>query len=282
MGLAHFEDGKVLFYPYTPSKAAGVIFLFLFAGISLYHIFLIRKFKTKYFIPMVLLGGICDTFGHLGRAWAGSAPLSPKPFMLHLMLILVAPIFISATLYITLGRLKESLLGHPRRKCSPTSIFILTDIVAFCTQIGGSLVQVIANPKIMEIGGHVVLGGLLFQLFMLVVYFALVVRFHRATQREVIDVEHWRRYVWTLVISVVAVWVRNLVRAAEFGQGWYGFVNQHEAMMYIFDSFLMFSVMVAFAVFHPGQLNDSQGSMSKGRQRVTSEQVVMGPFGNLA
>ncbi|KAI8193559.1 hypothetical protein KHU50_012480 [Colletotrichum sp. SAR 10_65] len=281
MGLVHFEDGKVLFYPYTPSKAAGVIFLFLFAGISLYHIFLIRKFKTKYFIPMVL-GGICDTFGHLGRAWAGSAPLSPKPFMLQLMLILVAPVFISATLYITLGRLKESLLGHPRRRCSPTSIFILTDIVAFCTQIGGSLVQVIANPKIMEIGGHVVLGGLLFQLFVLVVYFALVVRFQRATQREVIYLEHWRRYVWTLVVSVVAVWVRNLVRAAEFGQGWYGFVNQHEAMMYIFDSFLMFSVMVAFALFHPGQLNDSQGSMSKGRQRVTSEQVVMGPFGNLA
>ncbi|KAF3800916.1 Protoporphyrin uptake protein 1 [Colletotrichum gloeosporioides] len=262
MGLVHFEDGKVLFYPYTPSKAAGIIFLFLFAGISLYHIFLIRKFKTKYFIPMVL-GGICDTFGHLGRAWAGSAPLSPKPFMLQLMLILVAPVFISATIYITLGRLKESLLGHPRRKCSPTSIFILTDII-------------------MEIGGHVVLGGLLFQLFVLVVYFALVVRFQRATQREVIYVEHWRRYLWTLVISVVAVWVRNLVRAAEFGQGWYGFVNQHEAMMYIFDSFLMFSVMVAFAVFHPGQLNDSQGSMAKGRQRVTSEQVVMGPFGNIA
>ncbi|KAL3294525.1 7-aminocholesterol resistance protein [Colletotrichum asianum] len=279
MGLVHFEDGKVLFYPYTPSKATGVIFLFLFAGISLYHIFLIRKFKTKYFIPMVLGG---DTFGHLGRAWAGSAPLSPKPFMLQLMLILVAPVFTSATLYITLGRLKESLLGHPRRRCSPTSIFILTDIVAFCTQIGGSLVQVIANPKIMEIGGHVVPGGLLFQLFVLVVYFALIVRFQRATQREVIYVEHWRRYVWTLVVSVVAVWVRNLVRAAEFGEGWYGFVNQHEAMMYIFDSFLMFSVMVAFAVFHPGQLNSSQGSMAKGRQRVTSEQVVMGPFGNIA
>ncbi|EXF85198.1 hypothetical protein CFIO01_03269 [Colletotrichum fioriniae PJ7] len=195
MGLVHFEDGKVLFYPYTPSKAAGVIFLVLFAG---------------------------DTFGHLGRAWAGSAPLSPKPFMLQLMLILVAPVFISATIYVNLGRLKEALLGHQRRKCSPTSIFILTDIIAFCTQIGGSLVQVIANPKIMEIGGHVVLGGLLFQLFVLVVYFTLVLRFQRATQRETIYVQHWRRYVWTLIISVVAIWVRNLVRAAEFAEGWYG------------------------------------------------------------
>ncbi|KAK1485974.1 uncharacterized protein CCOS01_07276 [Colletotrichum costaricense] len=279
MGLVHFEDGKVLFYPYTPSKAAGVIFLFLFAGITVFHVWLIRRYKTKYFIPMVL-GGICDTFGHLGRAWAGSAPLSPKPFMLQLMLILVAPVFISATIYVNLGRLKEALLGHQRRKCSPTSIFILTDIIAFCTQIGGSLVQVIANPKIMEIGGHVVLGGLLFQLFVMVVYFALVMRFQRATQRETIYLQHWRRYVWTLIISVVAVWVRNLVRATEFAEGWYGFVNQHEAMMYIFDSFLMFSVMVAFAVFHPGKLNDTVG-LGKNTQRINSEQVVMGPFGNI-
>ncbi|KAF4775323.1 rta1 domain-containing protein [Colletotrichum scovillei] len=281
MGLVHFEDGKVLFYPYTPSKLAGVIFLFLFAGISVYHVWLIRKYKTKYFLPMVL-GGICDTFGHLGRAWAGSAPLSPKPFMLQLMLILVAPVFISATIYVNLGRLKEALLGHQRRKCSPTIIFILTDIIAFCTQIGGSLVQVIANPKIMEIGGHVVLGGLLFQLFVLVVYFALVMRFQRATQRETIYLQHWRRYVWTLVISVMAIWVRNLVRAAEFAEGWYGFVNQHEAMMYIFDSFLMFSVMFAYAVFHPGQLNETGGKMPKNRQRINSEQVVMGPFGDIA
>lgn len=225
---------------------------------------------------------IGDTFGHLGRAWAGSAPLSPKPFMLQLMLILVAPVFISATIYVNLGRLKEALLGHQRRKCSPTIIFILTDIIAFCTQIGGSLVQVIANPKIMEIGGHVVLGGLLFQLFVLVVYFALVMRFQRATQRETIYLQHWRRYVWTLVISVMAIWVRNLVRAAEFAEGWYGFVNQHEAMMYIFDSFLMFSVMFAYAVFHPGQLNETGGKMPKNRQRINSEQVVMGPFGDIA
>ncbi|KAK1474206.1 hypothetical protein CCUS01_17096 [Colletotrichum cuscutae] len=40
--------------------------------------------------------------------------------MLQLMLILVAPVFISATIYVNLGRLKEALLGHQRRKCSPT------------------------------------------------------------------------------------------------------------------------------------------------------------------
>lgn len=74
--------------------------------------------------------------------------------------------------------------------------------------------------------------------------------------------------------------MRNVVRAAEFAEGWYGFVNQHEAMMYIFDSFLMFSVMVAFAVFHPGQLNDAVGS-GKNKQRINSEQVVMGPFGDV-
>lgn len=38
----------------------------------------------------------------------------------------------------------------------PTSIFILTDITAFYTQISGSLVQITGDIKIMKIGDQAV------------------------------------------------------------------------------------------------------------------------------
>jgi hypothetical protein len=60
MGLVQFEDGKVLYYPYTPSKAAGFIFMALFAVVTIIHIAGVRRYKTNYFIPMVL-GGICKS-----------------------------------------------------------------------------------------------------------------------------------------------------------------------------------------------------------------------------
>ncbi|KAI0178010.1 RTA1 like protein-domain-containing protein [Pestalotiopsis sp. NC0098] len=253
MGLVQFIDGKVVYYPYLPSKAAALAFVALFAVATLSHIGLMIRYRSWFFIPLVI-GGICELFGYYGRAWSHDAPNSPKGFMLQLMLILVSPVFIAATIYVTLGKYKQALLGQPKRKCSPTSFFVLTDIVAFFTQIGGSLVQVTGSIKIMEIGDHIVLGGLLFQLVVLLVYLALVVKFHQTCMRYGMVIDGWRPYVLVMIASVVLIWVRNLVRVIEFAQGFYGAITQNEAMIYVFDAFLMLSIMILFAVWHPVRL----------------------------
>ncbi|CAH0038272.1 unnamed protein product [Clonostachys solani] len=250
MGLVQFEDGNVIYYPYVPSAGAGYAFLVLFGLVTLVHIVLMFKTRTWYFIPMIL-GGICETFGYYGRGWAGSEPNRPGPFMLQLMLILVGPVFIAATIYVTLGRYKQMMLNEPTRRCSPTSFFILTDIIAFCTQIGGSLVQVTGNLKIMKIGDKVVLGGLIFQLCVMAVFLALIIRFYRLAHRTILLRGRWRWAIIMLAVSIVVIWVRNLVRVIEFGQGFHGFVSQNEAMLYIFDAFPMISVMILFIIFHP-------------------------------
>lgn len=273
MGLVHFEDGVVVYYPYVPSYGAGIAFVVLFTAATLVHIGMMSWLKTWYFIPMIL-GGICkctktlatsaradfnhatststgEIFGHYGRAWAASLPNSPKPFMLQLMLILVAPVFLTATVYVTLGKLRQAMFGTPKRRCSSTAFFVMTDVVAFCTQIGGSLVQVTGNLKIMKIGDRVVLGGLSFQLVAMLIYLYIVFRFYQEAARRVFG-ERWRRQVLMLAVCVVCIWVRNLVRMIEFAQGFYGFISQNEAMLYIFDSSPMFIVLGIFAVLHPG------------------------------
>ncbi|KAH8900810.1 RTA1-domain-containing protein [Thozetella sp. PMI_491] len=251
MGLVQFEDGKVLYYPYVPSKSAGVAYMVLFILVTVAHILSMGHYKTWYFTPLIL-GGICEIFGYYGRLWAHDRPDSPGPFMLQLMLILVSPVFVSATVYVTLGKLRQVVLGEPKRRCSPTSFFVITDIIAFCTQIGGSLVQVTGNLKIMDIGDHVVLGGLVFQLVVMIVFMTLVWRYYRKTLEE--TPVPWRRYTAVLAVSVTMIWIRNLVRAIEFVQGFHGFISENEAMMYVFDATLMLLVLVLFVVLHPGRL----------------------------
>lgn len=58
MGLVQFIDGKVVFYPYIPSKAAGLAFMAIFAAATLSHIGLMIRYRSWFFIPLVL-GGIC-------------------------------------------------------------------------------------------------------------------------------------------------------------------------------------------------------------------------------
>lgn len=58
MGLVQFEDGKVLYYPYTPSTAAGYGFMACFGIVTCVHIVRVVQTKRRFFIPMIL-GGIC-------------------------------------------------------------------------------------------------------------------------------------------------------------------------------------------------------------------------------
>lgn len=196
--------------------------------------------------------------------------------MLQLMLILVSPVFIAATIYMTLGKFKQSILGRPKRKCTATSLFVVSDIIAFCTQIGGGLVQVTGSLKIMKTGDRVVLGGLLFQLGVLAVYLYLVFRFYKAASEQTArDTPVWKPLIWVLAVCVIVIWIRNLVRAIEFAQGFHGFISEHEAMLYVFDSFLMLSIMVLFLPFHQcraiGRLRDADWEPMELKGRRTAQ-----------
>lgn len=193
--------------------------------------------------------------------------------MLQLMLILISPVFIAATVYTTRNKLRQAMLDRPKRRCTSTSFFVIVDILAFCSQIGGGLVQITGNLKIMSIGDHVVLGGLILQLVTLAIYLVLVGLLHRQGKREARTSIHWQPYVWGLAVAVVTIWVRNLVRAIEFAQGFYGFVSQHEAMLYIFDALLMLIVMCILAGYHFGSL------WREGGKKATIEKIDRAEIG---
>lgn len=48
------------YYDYTPSLAAAVVFLILFGSVTGYHVWLLLRNKTWFFIVFVL-GGICQS-----------------------------------------------------------------------------------------------------------------------------------------------------------------------------------------------------------------------------
>lgn len=58
MGLVQIEDGQVFYYPYTPSRTAGLAFVALFTTVTIAHIGCLFFYRTRFFIPFIL-GGIC-------------------------------------------------------------------------------------------------------------------------------------------------------------------------------------------------------------------------------
>ncbi|KAJ5811171.1 RTA-like protein [Penicillium robsamsonii] len=256
------SDPWVEFYPYTPSATAGYAFMGIFGVSTLTHIVLMFPFHAVYFIPLVL-GGVCETFGYYGRAWSHQSRFEIKSWALQEMLILCAPPLVAATVYMVLGRIVRSFGAEHLSSMGPkwlTFVFVMNDVLCFCTQLGGAGVQVTGDQQVMDIGKKVVLAGLIFSLVVFACFILIAAKFHQRLRqmptpflKENPDL-HWQRYMWAIYISCFALMLRNLVRTIQFGAGQTTEVNTKEVYIYVFDAFLMCFTMLVLIIYHPGRL----------------------------
>ncbi|KAH1279512.1 hypothetical protein KXV18_006250 [Aspergillus fumigatus] len=231
----------VEFYPYTPSATAGYTFMSIFGMATVAHIILMFPYRAAYFIPLVL-GGICETFGYYGRAWSHKEGRTAiGPWALQEMLILCAPPFVAASIYMVLGRI----------------------ICAFDAEHHSSIrprVQITGDPHVMAIGKKAVLAGLIFALVVFGVFVWVAAAFHRRLDAEPTAVVRecprlrWKKYMWVIYVSCGMLMVRNLVRTVQFGSRKGSALNTEEAFIYVFDAALMAGSILVLIVWHPGRL----------------------------
>ncbi|KAK2756929.1 hypothetical protein FQN54_004897 [Arachnomyces sp. PD_36] len=251
----------ITLYEHTPSGGAAYTFTALFGLITVSHFIYMIPLRAAYFIPF-LIGGICETFGFYGRAWSSRDPKNMKPFVLQSFLILGGPVFLAATIYMSLGRLITSLDGSGHAIIRPrwiTKLFLLGDILCFCSQFTGLGLQATGDAGIMKTGRIVVVGGLVFQLLVFGFFVILTWNFHVRLNRDPSKISdnpafRWKRYIIGIYCTSGCILVRNIFRIFEYAQGHGGFIAKHEAIIYVFDAALMFLVMVVFLVVHPSWL----------------------------
>ncbi|EAW17804.1 RTA1 domain-containing protein [Aspergillus fischeri NRRL 181] len=272
----------VEFYPYTPSATAGYAFMSVFGIATVAHIILMFPYRAAYFIPLIL-GGICpspvpspssnakytadsagETFGYYGRAWSHrEGRTAIGPWALQEILILCAPPFIAASIYMVLGRIIRAFNAEHHSSIRTkwlTPIFVLNDVICFLTQLAGAGVQVTGDPHVMAIGKKAVLVGLVFALVVFGVFVWVAAAFHRRLDAEPTAVVRecprlgWKRYMWAIYVSCGMLMVRNLVRTVQFGSRKGSALNTEEAFIYVFDAALMAGSILVLVVWHPGRL----------------------------
>jgi hypothetical protein len=269
------EADSNLYAPYVPSKVAAYAYLALFAIGGLIHFILMFPMRAVFFIPLiigciskclVLLGQepyskfstTVEAGGYYFRSSSSDNPRKILPFVLQGLLILAAPPFLAATIYMTLGRIIRNLKAEACSLIAPrwlTKLFVLGDIVCFVSQILGSIMRASDDLETNQRGSHIVLAGLIVQVGIFCFFVLLTANFQARFSRQNYDTEiSWRIHIWVLYILSVIFLVRNIVRIVEFLQGGHGFIVTHESMLYIFDGSFMFFVVLLFVFFHPGRL----------------------------
>ncbi|KAH6974647.1 RTA1 like protein-domain-containing protein [Ilyonectria sp. MPI-CAGE-AT-0026] len=248
-------------YRYTPSLAAAIVGAVVFAVLTIWHTWRLRRVRAYYFIPFTI-GGLFQTIGYCGRIWSHFDKLSIGGFVIQAILILVAPALYAASIYMILGRLIRTV-GGERLSLIPvrwvTRIFVAGDVIAFGLQAGGGGIQSAGTLQLYETGEKVIIGGLFVQIFVFGFFVFTSVLFHRRLHRnpttETMEgVVPWRRYLYILYASSMLILVRSIFRVIEYLQGNDGYLISHEIFLYIFDALLMAIVMGMLLIWYVGHL----------------------------
>ena len=145
-----------------------------------------------------------------------------------------------------------------------TTIFVVGDIFSFLVQASGAGIMV--KDGSMQTGENIVVAGLVIQIVWFGLFAVTAVIFHlRYRSKSAVAAGYgssgsattevpWRRLLTMLYAVSVMIMVRSIFRVVEYVMGNDGYPLKHEWTLYVFDSVLMFGVMVFYFVWYPSGL----------------------------
>ena len=253
------------YWSYCPSYAAAIAFSVLFCMTTVGHIVQAFAYR-KPFAVVLVIGAGWEAVGYTLRILSVQDQLNGGYFTGQQLLILLAPLWINAFAYMTIGRLihfsldPDRIFGMKARRI--TMMFVLFDISSFIVQgIGGEMTDPSDSISTQHLGLHIYMGGVGLQLLFNMLFITLTVRlqyvFHRHPElmRASADPRRAQRYIITPIYVVLGLIIfRNIYRLVEFSAGVLSSITQHEWYIWVFDSLPMLAAFIILHVYHPGRV----------------------------
>jgi hypothetical protein len=203
--------------------------------------------------------------GYVGRIISINNITSKPPFIMQSVLIVLAPAFFAATVYMILGRV-VAFVNAPHLSIVPhgrlTTIFVLGDVLSFLVQGAGAGFMAGSSANAHNTGSLIIVGGLVIQLLFFSVFFVALIVFdtrcrHQSLSKCLVPYNgntrlHWHTVVVALYIASTLISIRCVFRIIEFATGFNGYLQSHEVFFYIFDALPMVATMATFNIVVPG------------------------------
>ncbi|KAL8921052.1 MAG: hypothetical protein Q9208_005943 [Pyrenodesmia sp. 3 TL-2023] len=258
-------DARVVIYGYTPSFALCILAIVLFAVAFAVHVLQLVRYKTWFFTPFAL-ACFLETVGYIFRSLSSkNNPYHIIWFVVQYFMIVVAPVFISASIYVCINKLIAwaKSVGYVLDQwwLAPKVIlwgFVTVDILTTIMQIAGAALigSSQSNQKDPTTGNNILLAGLAIQSFSFTVFLVVLTLFRLALfkdpeRKSSVKTKNW--FIAALALASVLVYLRTLFRLAETAEGLFSYLSIHE----VFFGTLEFTPVVIavgiMAVWHPGQ-----------------------------
>lgn len=234
-------------FGYRPSLAANIVFVAIFGACALVQTVELAILQSYTFSIPIILGGACEIIGYVGRIMLYDDPFSQDGFLIQVCCLTIGPAFYSAAIYFCIADIVK-LFGEEASRLKPAHyawIFIPCDLVSLILQgAGGGLASIASqNNEDPTPGTNVMVAGLAFQVFSLLIFNVLIVEFlwraRKLRKRETADegsfdekpsAGHKKLLLFALpfALAILCIFVRCVFRVAELSNGWTGELIKHE------------------------------------------------------
>ncbi|KAL9011198.1 MAG: hypothetical protein Q9173_003936 [Seirophora scorigena] len=252
-------------YSYTPSFALCILAIVLFAISCLGHLLQLVRYKTWFFSPLAL-ACFLETVGYIFRSLSSkNDPYHIIWFVVQYFMIVVAPVFVSASIYVCINRLITwaKSVGYVLDQwwLAPKLIlwgFVTVDVLTTILQIAGAALigSSQSNQKDPTTGNNILLAGLAIQSVSFTIFLTVLTLFRFALFKHpersaAVRTKDW--FISALAIASLLVYLRTLFRLAETAQGLFSHLSIHEVYFGTLEFAPVVLAVWILAVWHPGR-----------------------------
>lgn len=228
----------------------------------------LSKFK-RHILPMffpLIIGILMETIGYFARIPSHTDKQLLNPYIIQSVLLLIAPSFIAATIYMIFGRMMKLLEAEDYsiiKSKFHTTFFVIGDVLSFFIQSAGAGMMATSNDS--ELPKNLVIAGLIVQIVFFFIFIVsevkftymanknLLRKFNRGTISFIFGIipRNWKTLNVSLILSSAFIFIRCIVRVIEFAEGFDGYIITHEAFIYLLDGFLIMILSLILLVLRP-------------------------------
>ncbi|KAJ9497271.1 hypothetical protein H2202_007075 [Exophiala xenobiotica] len=297
-------------YSYNPSLALSIIFTAIYLILSVCHMYLSlvyarkRPIRHKYTVCL-FVAAVMSFVGWgmriLSIEYRHSWPMSIIWYACSQSCVVIAPVFVCASLYLLLTRLISFNLPAEHKgqggggggrspqvflRLSPKwlgYLFLISDLACFNAQGGGSSIAGAGSWKgtLRTIGIDVILVGLALQVVTFTGFLTVLAMFQSRvnSMKDVRLQSGAKKVIRGVWIASILVQIRTVFRLAEFAMGDHGYLMTNEWCVYVFEGGPMVIATVILALYHPviymqqvshGGVNDAEVALESRLLRIGS------------
>lgn len=267
-------------WEYRPSLALNSLLVGIFGASLAAHFIQGICWKTWGFFIAMVLGNVCEVIGYIGRIMAYNDIEGQNPFLIQICCLTFAPAFFAAGIYLCLSRI-VIVFGADISRIPPkwyTYIFVACDFFSLVLQgAGGGIASTAASAnKSPQPGTNVMLAGLGFQVFTLVIFIILCAEYAWRVMQRVksggqLDPVHaklrqskrFRGFLAALAISTICILIRSIFRVVEMAEGWSGALMANQTLFFVLEGVMVAVAVIILNLFHPGWCFAEGYSVSK-------------------